>query len=109
MTSWALETDRTDLSSTRLVETEPLEPADGEAVLRVDRVGVTANNVTYGVLGEAFRYWQFFPASDAAYGRVPLWGFAEVSRLTRRRGRGRPAGVRLPAARLGTAGTARKS
>lgn len=79
MTSWALETDRTDLTSTRIVDTEPLEPGDGEAVLRVDRVGVTANNVTYGVLGEAFRYWQFFPASDPAYGRVPLWGFADVT------------------------------
>jgi hypothetical protein len=54
------------------------EPADGEAVLRVDRVGLTANNVTYAVLGESFRYWQFFPASDG-HGRVPLWGFAEVA------------------------------
>lgn len=54
------------------------EPADGQAVLRADRVGLTANNVTYAVLGDAFRYWEFFPAADAARGRVPLWGFCEV-------------------------------
>lgn len=76
---WALETDRTDLLRTRLVEVPEPEPADGQVLLRVDRVGLTANNVTYGVLGEAFRYWEFFPAGDPAWGRVPLWGFADVA------------------------------
>lgn len=76
-TGWALEVARDDLSRTTLLDTDVPEPADGEAVLRVDRVGMTANNVTYGVLGEAFRYWQFFPAAPDR-GRVPLWGFAEV-------------------------------
>ncbi len=76
---WALETDRTDLLRTRIVEVEAPAPGEGEAVLRVDRVGLTANNVTYGVLGEAFRYWEFFPATDPAWGRVPLWGFADVT------------------------------
>lgn len=79
MTSWALETDRADLTSTRLVDLPAPQCADGEAVLRVDRVGLTANNVTYAVLGEAYRYWEFFPASDPSYGRVPLWGFADVA------------------------------
>jgi hypothetical protein len=77
MAAWTLTVGRTDLADTR-VETTPLpEPADGEAVLRVDRVGVTANNVTYAVLGEAFRYWEFFPAARGR-GIVPLWGFADV-------------------------------
>jgi len=75
---WALEIDRDDLTRTTLLEQDVPEPADGQAVLRVDRVGLTANNVTYAVLGEAFRYWEFFPASEPARGRVPLWGFAEV-------------------------------
>ena len=43
---WALEVARDDLASTTLLEVEVPEPADGEAVLRVDRVGLTANNVT---------------------------------------------------------------
>lgn len=70
--------DRSDLSKVLLAEAPAPEPGDGEAVLRVDRVGVTANNVTYAVLGEAFRYWEFFPAPPG-WGHVPLWGFAEVS------------------------------
>ncbi|MGY1667254.1 DUF2855 family protein [Geodermatophilus sp. SYSU D00696] len=74
---WALEVARDDLGRTSIVGTDVPEPADGEAVLRVDRVGMTANNVTYAVLGDTLRYWAFFPAADGA-GRVPLWGFAEV-------------------------------
>ena len=61
-----------------LVEGAVPEIGDGEALLRVDRVGVTANNVTYAVLGESFRYWDFFP-TEAGWGLVPLWGFAEVA------------------------------
>lgn len=76
--SWTLAVDRTDFRRTRLTRTAVPEPAPGEALLRVDRVGVTANNVTYAVLGEAFRYWEFFP-TDPGWGVVPLWGFAEVA------------------------------
>jgi hypothetical protein len=43
----------------------------------VERVGLTANNVTYAVLGESFRYWEFFP-TEPGWGVVPLWGFAEI-------------------------------
>jgi len=53
------------------------EVADGQALLRVDRVGVTANNVTYAVLGDSLRYWEFFP-TEPGWGLVPLWGFADV-------------------------------
>ena len=75
--AWTLAVDRSDLSRTRLVTAPLPDPAAGEAVLRVDRVGLTANNVTYAVLGEAFRYWEFFP-TEPGWGVVPLWGFAEV-------------------------------
>jgi hypothetical protein len=30
------------------------------------------------VFGEAMSYWEFFPAADPDWGRVPVWGFAEV-------------------------------
>ena len=79
MTSgWALEVSRDDLSATQLLDVDVPSPAEGEAVLRADRVGVTANNVTYAVLGDALRYWEFFPAQEPGWGRVPLWGFCEV-------------------------------
>ena len=51
----------------------------GQALLRVDSFGLTANNITYAVMGEAMNYWDFFPAADG-WGRVPMWGFAEVER-----------------------------
>ncbi|MDQ1712940.1 MAG: hypothetical protein QOE45_2390 [Frankiaceae bacterium] len=76
--TWTLAVDRDALDRTHLLDTPTPRAGDGETVLRVDRVGVTANNVTYAVLGDAFRYWEFFPAPDPALGLVPLWGFAEV-------------------------------
>jgi hypothetical protein len=75
--SWTLAVARDDLSRTALFEGTVPEVGEGEALLRVDRVGVTANNATYAVLGESFRYWDFFP-TEPGWGLVPLWGFAEV-------------------------------
>lgn len=77
MSAWQLDTDRTDLATTLLRDVPTPEVGDGQALLRVDRVGMTANNVTYAVLGDAFRYWEFFP-TEPGWGVVPLWGFAEV-------------------------------
>lgn len=49
-------------------------PGDGQVVVDVERVALTANNVTYAVLGDAFGYWRFFPA-PGGHGIVPTWGF----------------------------------
>jgi len=70
---------RDDLRECRIAESAPPEPEPGQALLRVDGFGLTANNVTYAVMGEAMSYWDFFPAADG-WGRVPMWGFAEVER-----------------------------
>ena len=83
--AWDLLIDRADLAHTELVDAAPVDPSDGQVVLQVDRVGMTANNVTYAVFGDAMKYWDFFPAGErdgVAYGRVPLWGFAVVERST---------------------------
>ncbi|HVE99152.1 MAG TPA: DUF2855 family protein [Mycobacteriales bacterium] len=77
MTAWDLVVDRDDLSRTSILDRAVPDAGDGEAVLRVDRVGVTANNVTYALVGDDMRYWEFFP-TESGWGRVPLWGFAEV-------------------------------
>ncbi len=53
--------------------------APGEVQLAVDHFALTANNITYAAFGEAMGYWQFFPAR-AGWGRVPVWGFADVAR-----------------------------
>jgi hypothetical protein len=70
---------RDDLRQCRIAESEPPEIGAGQALLRVERFGLTANNITYAVMGEAMSYWDFFPAADG-WGRVPMWGFAEVER-----------------------------
>ena len=62
-----------------LPDPESVALADGDVLLAVDSFGFTANNVTYAVFGEMMRYWDFFPA-EQGWGRVPVWGFATVTR-----------------------------
>jgi hypothetical protein len=69
---------KTDLHSCRFEDAPALEPGPGQALLRVDAFGLTTNNITYAQFGEAMFYWSFFPAVDG-WGRVPVWGFAEVA------------------------------
>ena len=56
---------------------ERTELAPGQVLVRVDRFAFTANNVTYGAVGEMIGYWNFFPAR-AGWGRIPVWGFGAV-------------------------------
>lgn len=70
---------RDDLRECRVAESGAPELAAGQALLRVATFGLTANNVTYAVFGDAMKYWDFFPAPDG-WGRLPMWGFAEVER-----------------------------
>ena len=62
----------------RFADAETPQAGDGEAVLAVESFGLTANNITYAVFGEAMNYWDFFPAEEG-WGRMPVWGFASVS------------------------------
>jgi hypothetical protein len=75
--AWSLALRRDDLSTTELRDEAVPEIGPGEALLRVDRVGLTANNVTYALMGDAMHYWDFFPTTEG-WGLVPLWGFGEV-------------------------------
>jgi Protein of unknown function (DUF2855) len=67
-----------DLHRCRFLDGDPPELEAGQAQLRVASFGLTSNNITYAMFGEAMSYWSFFPAEDG-WGRVPVWGFAEVS------------------------------
>jgi hypothetical protein len=46
-------------------------------LLGVDSFGLTTNNITYAVMGDAMKYWEFFPAEEG-WARMPVWGFADV-------------------------------
>ena len=70
---------RGDLRQTAWSDIKPGPLAEGAARLKVEHFALTANNVTYASFGEAMGYWNFFPAADGAWGRVPVWGFATVT------------------------------
>jgi hypothetical protein len=72
-----LEVARDDLSATRLVESPLRDPDEDEALLEIERFGLSSNNITYALTGSTLRYWDFFPA-EPGWGRVPVWGFARV-------------------------------
>ena len=56
----------------------PLAPlGEGAVRLQIESFSVTANNVTYAVVGDGFKYWDFFPAPEG-FGIVPMWGHARV-------------------------------
>ena len=57
------------------------EPADGEAVLRVDRVGMTANNVTYAVLGDVVPLLGVLPGRARARGAGAAVGLRRGGRV----------------------------
>jgi len=77
--------DRSDLHTARFVEPAVAPLAEGEARLAVQAFAVTANTITYGVVGERFGYGDAFPIRPAdpgddgrSWGRLPAWGVAEV-------------------------------
>ena len=86
------ELNRKDLHDSRFVNGEPPSLADGEALLRVESFGLTANNITYAVFGDAMNYWAFFPASDPGWGKLNVWGYAHVEET---RHSGVPQGLRV--------------
>lgn len=69
------------IAETKMVESE-LEPlANGAVRLEIESFSVTANNITYAVVGDGFGYWNFFPPSGGetdGLGIVPMWGHAKV-------------------------------
>ncbi len=55
----------------------PAPLRDGQVRLAIEKFAFTANNVTYGAVGELVGYWNFFPA-EPGWGRIPVWGIAAV-------------------------------
>lgn len=78
MAGYSIERARGNLSDWRRI-LQDLAPSDGEVIARLDVAALTANNVTYAVHGgPPLFYWNFFPATDAAWGVVPVWGYATI-------------------------------
>ena len=86
MHRWAIDIDRAAIDQATLVDLPETPLADGEIEVAPALIAITANNVTYaalgapmGLLGPDAGYWDFFGPRDAP-GRLPIWGFARVTR-----------------------------
>jgi hypothetical protein len=69
-----------DFARTRWIETgvpDVQALAPGQALLAIDRFGLTSNNITYAIYGDSVGYWRFFPTSPG-WGIIPVWGYADV-------------------------------
>ncbi|MEM1216268.1 MAG: DUF2855 family protein [Bacteroidota bacterium] len=73
---------RNDFLQHRLVTVPSQALQSGDLRVRIEAFSYTANNITYALMGERMRYWQFFaPVGEEAeaWGLIPVWGFAEVT------------------------------
>ncbi|MFN2098750.1 DUF2855 family protein [Altererythrobacter sp. MF3-039] len=68
---------RDQLRRTKIVESEQQPLEDGQIRVAIAKMGLTANNVSYAVSGEAIGYWKYFPA-QGEWGKVPGWAMADV-------------------------------
>jgi hypothetical protein len=71
---------RDDLQQCQSIETQLPDAAtlpDAALLIKVDRFALTANNITYAVLGDQLKYWQLFPAPKN-FGNISVWGFGDV-------------------------------
>lgn len=73
-----------------VVSAKPLDCPSNHVLIKVDRFGFSANNVTYQALAEHphFRYFDFHPApeckassvSPKTHGLIPVWGFGTIAK-----------------------------
>lgn len=76
--SRTMEVRKDNWSETRVVtDTTDAVLAENEVLLKVDRLALTANNISYASAGDSLGYWRFFPAAEG-WGRVPAMGWADV-------------------------------
>ena len=69
--------DRNNFYNTKMGQESIPDLEDGEALIKVVKYAFTTNNITYAIVGENLKYWDFFPVS-APWGIIPVWGYGEV-------------------------------
>ena len=69
---------KANISQTQLIDTVAPALCQNGVRLKVQSFAVTANNITYAVIGDRFGYWNFFPTGIEGQGIVPMWGHAIV-------------------------------
>lgn len=79
MTAFDIIVSKTDYHDTSVRERPKAVLKPGQVRLTIDKFALTANNVSYAVFADFAGYWNFFPSDADGYGRVPYWGFADVT------------------------------
>ena len=79
MTFRRLLTHKEQLHESRIEDGQmEAEISEGEAIIRLERFGLTTNNITYAAFGDAMEYWKFFPTGQEDWGHMPVWGIGRV-------------------------------
>lgn len=77
--NWQLLVDKNNIQTAEISTQSKQKPlSEGQISVRIDKLALTSNNVTYAILGKPYKYWEFFPSSQEGKGKLPAWGFAEV-------------------------------
>ena len=59
------EVAKNELSNTQVIAVDISRPlAENEVLLKVNKFALTANNISYGIAGDALGYWRFFPSDN---------------------------------------------
>jgi len=79
--AYTLSLDIDDFRQSR-VEPQPElanDLVDGEIRVRIDKIAMTANSISYGFAGKSglIRYLDIYPASDG-YANLPCWGYGDI-------------------------------
>jgi hypothetical protein len=51
--------------------------ASDEALIKISKFALTANNLTYAKFGDSTGFWRFFPA-PSPWGQIPVWGIGQI-------------------------------
>ncbi len=81
--------NRADFADVALVTTNEADLKDGFIRVSIGPFALTANNITYMVVGDRIGYWKFFDPEaydidmdgqkSTEWGRMPVWGYAKVT------------------------------
>ncbi len=73
---------RRDITRSDFLSVAPVSPEPGEILLKIEKFGLTSNNVTYAALGDSLPYFKFFPIADnpraEEWACPPVWGIGQI-------------------------------
>jgi len=75
------QTNKQDHSTSRITEQRQEQLKQNQILVDVEKFAFTSNNITYAVLGEMVKYWEFFPVKgqgESNWGVIPVWGYARI-------------------------------